>query len=133
MKKTLGFISIILIFTFMLSSYVFANGNISEKRDNFYIQSISITLTPKTQRVEGSQLAEWTIYATTNAGNVPITYTLEPGDGKKYTTISRSLTAKFGHIYIPPSDVFLKTFNVHARAVYDYGIDDDYATVTWVR
>ncbi|WP_175614810.1 hypothetical protein [Piscibacillus halophilus] len=128
----------VLVITFMVTFSVIiiaeeSNSQVSgEEIEENHINSIVVSVTPTSQRVQGAERANWTVYASHNNGSMPITYTLNPGDGSKsleYTSYSSSHS--FSHRYNPSGS--LKNFNVTARAIYDYGMDHDYATVTWVR
>lgn len=107
-----------------------SNEQVNGENPDAEINKITVVVNPKKQHVQGSTPARWTITAAHNNGRLSIAYSLKPGDGKTLRANSFNNSYSFTHKYDPSG--LMKTFNVTAQVAYDYGIDSDTATVTWV-
>ncbi|SHH84102.1 hypothetical protein [Virgibacillus chiguensis] len=134
MIKKSAIVGIFTAFVFIFTSSVaFADTPIpqKEKTNDVELNQLRVSLTPKTQRIQGASRANWTLIAAHNDGRLPISYTLRPGDGTRYTATSFSNRYSFNHRYDPSGSS--RTFNVTGNAIYDWGMGSDNATVYWRR
>lgn len=132
MKKIFVFgFSLILLFGIVDGVVAEEKTPIKEGTDAKLNQLI-VSLTPKSQSINGAERATWTVRAVHNFGRLPISYTLNPGDGSRpYQKESFSTNETFNHRYDPSG--YFQRFEVRGFAAFDYGLGEDSGTVTWTR